>query len=137
MTTSAVDNSSPMLAPKSSFIKLHIEVGGTKPGSRASGIPGCKCVDVRALPNPFAQLNKGTLENDMHSITSWISARQQTKFDHFVNEVLQQLLKQRSVRVQCKGGKHRSAAVANAALDKYNSNRTDGMSPAKIIMLDA
>lgn len=141
METSAVDKTSPKSPPKSppksSPIGLHIEVGGAKPGSRASGIPGCKCVDVRALPNPFASLEKGTLDNDMESITSWITARQKTKFDRFVNEVLQQLLKQRCVRVQCYGGKHRSAAVANAALDKYNSIRTDCMRPVKIVMLDA
>ena len=114
-----------------------MEVGGVKPGSRASDIPACKCVDVRALPNPCAQIDKGQIRNNLESITAWILSRQKAAFDGFVNDVLQQLLKQRCVRVQCYGGKHRSVAVAKAALFKYNAMRTDCMRAAKVVKLDA
>lgn len=115
---------------------LHVEVGDVKPGSRPSEIPDCKCVDVRALPNPCAQIRKRALKNDPDSISHWICEQDAEMFDKFVNMVLQDLLKQRCVRVQCFGGKHRSVAVAYKAVAKYNLVRTDCMSRAKVYKLD-
>ena len=146
MFSSAIAKTSPKSSPKrlgmgrnspASPKGLHVEVGGAKAGSRVSAIPGCKCVDVRALPNPYAHVAKGKLRDDPDSIDTWLVSRQKAAFDGFVNEVLQQLLKQRCVRVQCHGGKHRSAAVAKVAMTMYNIMRTDCMSRGKVVKLDA
>lgn len=148
MPSSAIFKPSPKSSPKRVGVGrngppspkgLHVEVGGVKAGSRASAINGCKCVDVRALPNPCAHVEKGKLRSDEDSIANWLVSRQKTKFYGFVNEVLQQLLMQRCVRVQCYGGKHRSAAVAKVAMDMYNLMRTynDCMSCGKVVKLDA
>ena len=116
---------------------LHVEVGGVKSGSRPSDIPCCKCVDVRALPNPCAHIENGALPSNLDAITHWLKSKNELEFKSFVDQVLQELLKQRCVRVQCYGGKHRSAAVAKVALAKYNLMRTDCMSRAKMVKMDA
>lgn len=91
-----------------------IEVTGEK-NSPPPLQPGCGFVNAQMLPNPHGAIQRHQIPKNLSAITEWIQRRAPAKFQAQVDEVVENLRNGRRMRIQCKGGRHRSQAVARAA----------------------
>lgn len=93
---------------------LIIEVGGAK--GKPSSLPSHQCIDVQEnLPNPYRWIQSKQLRDDPVEILEWLTSRgqeAQAAVEHYVASACSILEAGKSVRIQCKYGRHRSAAIA-------------------------
>lgn len=74
-------------------------------------------LNALTLPNPYGSIRSKQLENSSEKIEEWICAQSvsaRTRFDNLVKKGCTMIDGGYDVRVECKGGKHRSVAVAMA-----------------------
>lgn len=111
------------------FARLTLEVGGTTKSSTPTELPpSCLIVDTRKLPNPYNCINRNTLEASAPAIIDWMSIKS-PQTDSLIQQMVERAKgafgAQRSVRVQCYGGKHRSQAVAWKILEALDQSVTE------------
>lgn len=117
---------------------LTLEIGGTNSRSLQSKLgPSAQVLDALKLPNPYTPLSKKVLELSAPKIVEWMVAKEPRAapaLDSMVSTAKMALYTQRSVRVQCYGGAHRSQAVAYAILKSLDA---DVAKRINVVCLDA
>jgi RNase adaptor protein for sRNA GlmZ degradation len=104
--------------------QLILEIGGTNKSSKPSALPpSAVVIDAAKLPNPYTPLNRKTLEISAPKIVEWMAVKSPQANDHIaamVEHARAAFSAQRSVRVECYGGAHRSQAVAWKILESLD-----------------
>ena len=101
--------------------RLVLEVGGTSNSSKPSSLPpSAVVIDAAKLPNPYTAIDKKLLDLSAPKIVDWMEVTHPNARDHIekiVERAKAAFSCDRSVRVECFGGAHRSQAVAWKILD--------------------
>ena len=105
--------------------RLVLEVGGTKRSCAPSDLQaGAVVIDAAKLPNPYTPISKGVLPLSAPAIVEWMMVKDQRasgNMEKMVACAQDAFASQRSVRVQCFGGAHRSQAVAWKIITSLNA----------------
>jgi predicted protein tyrosine phosphatase len=111
---------------------LILEIGGTNKASKPSALPSSAVViNAARLPNPHTPINRKTLDLSAASIVDWMENKDAQANGHMeamVSRAKAAFSAQRSVRVECYGGAHRSQAVAwkiLSAMDKLSLDQVN------------
>lgn len=103
-------------ATQPSIRRLKLEIGGTKNTSVPSTLDkDAIVIDVKKLPNPYTLISKNLLASSAPDIIDWMSMKSpktEEYLQEFVSRAQAAFSENRSVRVECYGGAHRSQAVA-------------------------
>ncbi|MBE35047.1 MAG: hypothetical protein CMI16_05750 [Opitutaceae bacterium] len=125
----------PCRAPQKDLI---LEIGGSKSDSKPSGLPqNAVIIDAKKLPNPYTTIARGTLAPLPGAIIDWIIAKSPgagEEIDMMVNRATSAFVLDRSVRIQCYGGAHRSQAIAWKILQSLDPELAAGV---RVVCLDA
>jgi predicted protein tyrosine phosphatase len=117
---------------------LTIEIGATNAKSLPSHLEkSAHVIDAFKLPNPHTPLSKKVLELSAPKIVKWMTEKEPRAgpaLESMVATAKMALYTQRSVRVQCYGGAHRSQAVAYSILQSLDA---DVVKRIKVVCLDA
>lgn len=108
---------------------LILEIGGTNKSAKPSALTASAVViNAARLPNPHTPINRKTLDPSAASIVDWMAEKDIQSNDHMeamVSRAKAAFSAQRSVRVECYGGAHRSQAVAWKILESMDKLSLD------------
>ena len=116
---------------------LILEIGGTKKSSKPSALSASAVViDAAKLPNPYTPIQTKTLELSAPRIIDWMETKNTKANEHMqsmIDRARAAFSTQRSVRVECYGGAHRSQALAWKIIDSMDSL---SISQVQVVCLD-
>jgi len=91
---------------------LFLESGGCKAGCVPfESSEGWVVISAKGLPNPYGEIKKGRLKDELDAIQPWIEKNAPKLWRKKVRACVNALQSGKNVRVECAGGQHRSYSL--------------------------